>query len=73
MKSLTYHFHLKAEILADFQIYISVPLIGLFYSRKKPYRGVQEMEFPGVLKKENVEIPGAGQSKKKQNFQGVFK
>ena len=26
MKSLTYHFHIKTKILADFQICISVPL-----------------------------------------------
>ena len=72
MKSLTYHFHLKAKILADFEICISVPLIGLF-QKKTIQGGSGKMEFPGVLKKENVEIPGAGQSKKKQNFQGVFK
>ena len=28
------------------------------YSRKKTNRGVEDMEFPGVLKKEHVEIPG---------------
>ena len=28
------------------------------YSRKKLNRGVEDMEFPRVLKKENVEIPG---------------
>ena len=28
------------------------------YSRKNLNRAVEEMEFPGVLKKENVEIPG---------------
>ena len=27
MKSLAYYFHIKVEILADFQICISVPLI----------------------------------------------
>ena len=27
------------------------------YSREKLNRGVEDMEFPGVLKKEHVEIP----------------
>ena len=30
MKSSTYYFHMKAKILADFQIYISVPLREIF-------------------------------------------
>ena len=30
MKSSTYYFHVKANILADFQICISVPLIFFF-------------------------------------------
>ena len=28
------------------------------YSRKNPNRGVEDMKFPGVLKKEHEEIPG---------------
>ena len=31
-------------------------VFGLGYSRKKPNRGVEDMELPGVLKKEYVEI-----------------
>ena len=36
------------------------------FFRKKTYRGVEDMEFPGVLKKQIVEISGA----KKRNLQG---
>ena len=32
MKSSTYYFHVKANILADFQICISVPLIFFFFA-----------------------------------------
>ena len=33
MKSSTYYFHMKTKILADFQIYISVPLkLVIYYS-----------------------------------------
>ena len=41
------------------------------YSRKKPKQGgegVDDIEFPGVLKKEHVEIPGVYQKKG-----GIFK
>ena len=31
------------------------------------------MEFPGVLKKKHVKIPGVNQLKKKWNFQGCSK
>ena len=41
--------------------------IGLL--QKKRTRGVEEMDFPGVLKKEHLEIL-RGQLKKKWNFQG---
>ena len=33
-------------------------VFGLSYSGKKPNRGAEDMEFPGVLKKEYAEIPG---------------
>ena len=28
------------------------------YSRKNPNKEAEDMEFPGVLKKDHVEIPG---------------
>ena len=40
------------------------------YSRKNLNRAVEEMEFPGVLKKENVEIPGVN-FKKSRISRGV--
>ena len=39
------------------------------YSRKNTNRGIEDMEFSGILKKEHVKIPG-GQLKKKRNFPG---
>ena len=39
------------------------------YSRKNTNRGIEDMEFSGILKKEHVEIPG-GQLKKKWDFPG---
>ena len=40
---------------------------GLGFSEKKQTGGIEEMEFPGVLKKENAEI------KKEAELSGVFK
>ena len=37
--------------------YVWIMHIGLF-QKKNLTRGVEDMEFPGVLKKEHVEIPG---------------
>ena len=34
------------------------PLIGLFQKKSKKGVGVEDMEFPGELKKEHVEILG---------------
>ena len=40
VKSLTYYFHLKMQILADFQICISVPLIYTLRGNKFFYRAM---------------------------------
>ena len=37
---------------------IKWPENRLFQKKTKNKRGFEDMEFPGVLKKENVEIPG---------------
>ena len=39
------------------------------YSRKKSNSGVEDMEFPRLLKKKYEKIPGVNK-KKKMNFQG---
>ena len=48
--------------LCAFEHFAGLALKGLMsYFRKNPDRGegFEDMEFPGVLKKEHVEIPGA--------------
>ena len=39
-------------------IHVSSTNARLGYSRKNPNRGVEDMEFSGILKKEHAEIPG---------------
>ena len=45
------------SILATSKLQIFFEVIGLGYSRNIQTEGVEDMEFPGVLKKEHVEIP----------------
>ena len=40
---------------------LAAPELG--YSRKKLNRGVADMEFPGALKKQKVDVPGANNKK----------
>ena len=47
---------------------LTAPELG--YSRKKPNKGVENVEFPGVLKKYHVDFPGV--NNKKMEFPGVI-
>ena len=52
MKSSTYYFHLNTEILADFQIWISVPLSIISVSSKNFSNSAHvTCAFPTVLQK----------------------
>ena len=42
VKSSTYYFHLKAKILADFEIYISVPLMYRLVKKLKVAKNFKE-------------------------------
>ena len=43
----------------------------MVYSRKNSNRAVEDIEFPKILKKKNVEFPGV--NKKEVEFPGVIK
>ena len=51
MKSLVYYFHVKTEILTDFQIYISVHLIEAGMKVSIPYLLEQMYQLVGCAKK----------------------